>query len=130
MTAEARTLTVSVERDPRAVAEYVADPRNLATWAGGLARSVRQDGARWMVDTGAGQVEVDFAPPNPFGVVDHRVSGGGVDVFVPMRVVPNGDGSEVMFTIVRDAASSDADFERDTSLVAADLQRLKQILER
>ena len=40
----ARTGSVTIERDPRAVHAYVADPRNLPHWAPGFARSVRQEG--------------------------------------------------------------------------------------
>jgi hypothetical protein len=127
--AEARTLSVSIDREPSAVVEFVSDPRRLPAWAPGFARSVRRDASGWIVETGDGEIRVEFVPANAFGVVDHRVSGDGLDVLVPMRVVPNADGSEVLFTVVRPAASSDSDFARDIALVAADLQRLKDLLE-
>ena len=47
----------------------------------------------------------------------------------PMRVVPNGDGSEVMFNLRRLGDMSDEDFSRDAGLVQADLERLKRVLE-
>jgi hypothetical protein len=47
----------------------------------------------------------------------------------PMRVVPNGDGCEVVFTLRRLPDMSDEDFERDAGLVQADLTRLKQLME-
>ncbi len=46
-----------------------------------------------------------------------------------MRVVPNGDGCEVVFSLRRLLDMSSEDFERDAGLVQADLTRLKQVLE-
>ncbi len=46
-----------------------------------------------------------------------------------MRVVPNGDRCDVVFTLRRLPGMSGEDFERDAGLVQADLTRLKQVLE-
>jgi hypothetical protein len=50
-------------------------------------------------------------------------------VYNPMRVIPNGDGCEVVFSLRRLPGMSSEDFERDAGLVQADLTRLKQVLE-
>ena len=79
---------------------------------------------------GSGRVRVAFAERNPFGVLDHEVTlPSGEVIHIPMRVVPDGDGSEVVFTLRRLADMSDQDFARDQGLVQADLTRLKRILE-
>jgi mannose-6-phosphate isomerase-like protein (cupin superfamily) len=84
----------------------------------------------WFVETGSGQVEVAFAQRNPFGVLDHEVTlPSGEVVYVPMRVIPGGSGSEVVFTVRRQPEMSDEEFARDAGLVQADLTRLKRILE-
>jgi hypothetical protein len=83
------------------------------------------------MDTPEGQVVVDFAPRNEFGVVDHRVTTpSGETVYVPMRVIADGDGCEVVFSLRRQPGMSDADFERDEAAVSADLAKIKEILER
>jgi hypothetical protein len=46
-----------------------------------------------------------------------------------MRVIPDGDGCEVVFTLRRLPDVSDEDFERDAGLVQADLTRLKHVVE-
>ena len=46
----------------------------------------------------------------------------------PMRVVPNGAGSLVTFTLFRQEGMSDADFARDVGMVESDLQTLKRVL--
>ncbi len=128
-THEARTVSVSVDRPPAQVHAYVVDPRNLPEWAPGLARSVRPDGDRWLVETADGPVHVAFAEPNPYGVADHRITGEGFDVEVSMRVVPNADGSEVVFTVLRAPGATDDGFARDLALVEQDLQTLRNLLE-
>jgi hypothetical protein len=50
-------------------------------------------------------------------------------VFVPMRVVPNGIGSEVIITLFQVNGVSDAYFERDAETVSNDLNTLKRLLE-
>jgi hypothetical protein len=77
-------------------------------------------------------MRVAFAPANEFGVVDHLVTqltGGGPAVDVPLRVVPNGTGSEVMITLFQQPGMSDAQYAADAALVQADLERLKHALE-
>jgi hypothetical protein len=44
-------------------------------------------------------------------------------------VVANGSGSELVFVLFQTAGMSDAEFERDAGMVAADLRTLKRLLE-
>jgi hypothetical protein len=46
-----------------------------------------------------------------------------------MRVIADGDGSEVVLTVRRRPGMTDAEFKADGDAVAADLARLKRILE-
>jgi hypothetical protein len=46
-----------------------------------------------------------------------------------MRVVPNGTGSTVLFTLFQTEGMSDADYERDAGMVLRDLESLKRVLE-
>jgi hypothetical protein len=67
------------------------------------------------------------------GVADHVVTpltGGGPAVDVPLRVVPNGSGSEVVIMIFHQPGMSDEQYAADAALVQADLERLKDALER
>ena len=125
-------VSVSIARRPGEVYEFASDPRNLRAWAAGLARSeVRQDGDAWVADAPFGKVRVRFAERNAFGVMDHDVTlESGVTIHNAMRVVPNGEGSEFIFTLIRQPGMSDAQFARDKGAVAADLKTLKELLER
>jgi hypothetical protein len=125
-------LSVTIPRRPAEVYEFVADARNLPRWAAGLARSqVTRDGEAWIADSPLGRVRVRFAPRNPFGVLDHDVTlDSGVTVHNPMRVMPHGEGSEFVFTLIRQPGMSDAEFARDRAAVERDLNTLKDLLER
>lgn len=129
---EVRHIGIAIARRPADVYAFVSDPRNLPLWAAGLARSeVRQEGDEWIADAPFGRVAIRFAPPNPFGVLDHDVRlDTGVTVHNPMRVVPAGDGSEFVFTLVRRPEMTDDAFAADAAAVRNDLQSLRDLLER
>jgi pimeloyl-ACP methyl ester carboxylesterase len=123
---------VYIARPPAEVYEFASDPRNLPRWAAGLARSeVRQDGDAWVADAPFGTVRVKFAERNAFGVMDHVVTlESGVTIHNPMRVVPRGEGSELVFTLIRQPGMSNEQFARDQTAMQRDLHVLKALLER
>ncbi len=129
---EVQHLSVSINRRPAEVYEFASDPRNLPRWAAGLARSVvRKEGDEWVAESPMGEVRIRFAEKNPYGVLDHDVRlESGVAVHNPMRVVPNGDGSEFTFTLIRRPGMSDEQFAQDKAAVEKDLRTLKELLER
>jgi hypothetical protein len=64
------------------------------------------------------------------GVLDHDVTvETGETVHNPIRVLPNGTGSEVVFTLFRRAGVSAAQFDQDAKAVEKDLRTLKRLLE-
>ena len=125
-----RTLSASIRCSPGKVYEFVTNPQNLPKWAQGLGQSVRKQGPDWIVDTPQGPMKIRFANQNRFGVMDHYVTTpSGVEVYVPMRVLANGSGSEVVFTLFRLPDMSDEKYAEDMQLVERDLRGLKDILE-
>lgn len=130
-TSTARIIHRTIERDWRAVYAFAARPENMPLWASGLAAGLTRDGEDWIADGGPiGNVRVRFAPPNDFGVIDHRVTlPDGLVVDNALRIVPNGDGAEVMFTLLRQPDMADAAFESDAAHIARDLETLKRVME-
>jgi hypothetical protein len=130
MATESRHLNVRIRRPDEQVYRYVTDPANLPAWAAGLGGSIERVGPDWFADSPMGRVRVRFVPDNEFGVADHDVTlPTGETVRNPMRVLPDGDGCEVVFTVRRQPAQSAADFEADAAAVSLDLTALKQLLE-
>lgn len=126
-----KTLSVSIERPPREVYGFVSNPENLPKWAAGLCRSVKKSKGGWIVETPKGPMSFRFVGPNAFGILDHAVSPApGLEILVPMRVVANGSGSEVLFTLFQLPDMSEEKFAEDVRLVERDLRTLKDILER
>ncbi len=128
---ESRHIGVSIDRPADEVYDYVSSPANLPAWAAGLGASVERLDDRWVATSPMGPVVVAFAERNEHGILDHDVTlRSGETVHNPMRVVADGSGCEVVFTLRRRQGMSAEDFERDADAVVADLAALKQILER
>jgi hypothetical protein len=73
---------------------------------------------------------VRFTAPNPYGVLDHHViTPAGAEIYTPLRVIANGAGSEIIFTLFRQPGMSDEKFAADADWVRRDLGMLKRLLE-
>ena len=113
------------------VYDYASNPANLSTWAAGLAQQdVQLIDGQWVVDSPMGRVIVAFAPSNDFGVLDHDVTlPDGETVRNPMRVIANGDGCDVVFTVRRRPGMSETDLAADVDAVTTDLVALRTLME-
>jgi hypothetical protein len=126
----AKHISVSIERSAADVYEFASNPENLPRWAGGISGSIKKVDGEWIAEAPMGTVKVKFADKNKFGVLDHEVTlASGIKFYNPMRVVPNRDGSEVIFTLYRQAGMSDQKFADDAGSVQTDLNKLKVLLE-
>jgi hypothetical protein len=128
---EVRHITVSIERAPQEVYAFIADGHNLAQWATGLGTRFERDGDQWLAQGPLGKARVRIATPNDLGVADQTVTlESGATVHNPIRVVPNGKGSTVTFTLLRQPNVSEDKFNSDANWVQKDLNTLKTILEK
>jgi hypothetical protein len=131
MTFTAKHISVSINRPAAQVYEFASNPENLPKWAAGLSGSIKKADEDWVAESPMGTVKVKFADKNKFGVLDHDVTlPSGVKVYNPMRVFPNNDGSELVFTLYRRPGVSDQEFAEDAKAVEKDLAKLKTLLER
>ena len=126
---KSRSLSISINRDPRIVYEFVFNLENLPKWASKAFQSIKHDEGVWIAETPQGSAKVSLTHRNDFGVLDHHVSLSslGVEVYVPMRVVQNGvNGSEVVITLFY---TTEEQFAQDMRMVEQDLMNLKSIIE-
>ncbi len=128
---ESRHVSVPISRPAAEVYAFAADPGNLPRWAAGLSSGIEQVDGQWVAQSPMGTVVVSFAPRNEFGVLDHDVTlPTGETVRNPLRVLATGEDScEVVFTVRRQPAMTEAEFATDCDMVAADLATLRDLLE-
>lgn len=128
---QAQTYSVSIDRDWCELYEQIWRPEFFPKWASGLSESdVRRSGDEWLADGPEGPIRIRFTPHNDHGVMDHFVeTGAGNEVHIPLRVVRNGDGAEVMLTLFRQPGMNDEKFSADAKWIARDLKALKQLAE-
>jgi hypothetical protein len=126
---QARTYSISISRDWRELYEAIWRPEMFGQWASGLADAhLRQDGDVWLGDGPEGPVRIRFTAHNEFGVMDHFVdTGNGAEIHIPLRVVQNGDGAEVMLTLYRQPGMDDERFAADAKWINRDLRALKAL---
>ncbi|HEX2885101.1 SRPBCC family protein [Vineibacter terrae] len=126
-----RTISVSIDRDYREVYDFASMPENFPRWAAGLGRRFEKSGEEWTAEDPQGRlIRIRFSPPNEFNVLDHTVFGADGETRNAMRVVPNGTGAEVMFTLLRTPRMTEEAFAADAAAVERDLKALKTLLER
>lgn len=110
---ESLHLGVHIARPASEVYEYTSQRANLASWASGVTDNM----------------QIEFAEQNAFGVLDHWATVDGVRYYNPMRVIPDGEGAELVFTLRRMPGTSDEDFSKDAATITHDLAKLKELLE-
>jgi hypothetical protein len=128
---EARAISLAIDCPFDRAYAFAHRPENFPQWAAGLAESLHRDGDTWRAATPEGEAEVRFSPPNDYGVLDHHVVlPGKPEIYIPLRLIPNNEGSELVFTLFRQPGMDDAAWDRDEAAVRKDMATLKQVLER
>lgn len=130
-TCPCRHISVAIERSPAGVIALLRNVANWPRWASGLGDTFSQgDDGEIRIEMADGPMTLRIVGAPDFGVFDHVVTAAdGRTFYNPLRVLPNGDGSEVVFTLYRMRDADDAAFERDAAWIARDLATLKQLLE-
>ena len=125
-----RVITLAIEKPAAAVYAFASNPLHLTQWAAGIGTQITPDGDRWRLSTPAGDAFLRFEPPNSHFILDHWVTTpAGQEVYVPMRLVPNGDGCLVVFVLYQQPNMNDDQFAQDSQMVENDLKTLKALME-
>jgi hypothetical protein len=124
-----RTYSISIDRPWQDLYKEIYHPETFSKWASGLTESdLRRDGDAWIADGPDGPVNVRFTPRDSYGVMDHFIeTSEGQEVHIPLRVIQNGDGAEIMLTLFRQPEMTDETFARDAKWIARDLRALRDL---
>ena len=95
--AEVRSLGIAAP--PAVVHAYLSDGRNLPAWAPAFASRVRASGGSWVIGRDNVEFTIDVLAEAPAGTVDF-VAPGDHARGLYARVLPNGEGSELLFAIM------------------------------
>jgi hypothetical protein len=124
------TLSVTIAAAPERVYAFASNPENLPRWVPSFFKSVELVDGEWVAQSPLGRVGFEFVHDNDLGVLDHTVTlPTGARLTNPMRVIPNGDGSEILFTLIQHEDMTDQQFQEDAELVLGDLHTLRRLLE-
>jgi len=131
MTYPIKNISISINCSQEKVYEFASNPANFPDWLAFLKAISKKSDTIWSAETDLGNIEIEFVPKNEFGIIDHTVIlPDGSKIKNVLRVIENGDGSEVVFTLFRLAEKTEKEFNDDANLVAEDLKTLKNILEK
>jgi hypothetical protein len=123
-------VSITIARNAQQAYALLAMPETFLQWASGLAASLKKAGDEWVAQTPEGPAKVRFSELNAYGVLDHWVEfPSGDTVHIPLRLLPNGDGCELVLTVFRRPGKSDAEFAADAEWVMRDLKAAKKLLE-
>ncbi len=125
-----QTVSLTIPRNWVDLYETIWKPDYFPKWATGLSQSsLVQEGIYWKANGPEGVVKIRFTDHNAFGVMDHYVDTGfGKEVYVPMRVVANQEGADVLITVFRQPLVSEEKFAQDVAWIKRDLQTLHTLL--
>ena len=127
----ATTFSVSIDCHWQALCERIWRPEFFPKWASGLSEAdLREEDGAWVATGPEGPVRIRFTAHNAHGVMDHFVElGDGNEVHIPLRVIQNGGGAEVLLTLYRQPEMDDERFAADAEWVKRDLAALKKFIE-
>lgn len=100
MKLQAKSISVTINRDWRSLYDEFWQPQDFMRWASGLsAAKLHEEDGVWTGRGPEGPIRVRFTGHNEYGILDHWVDVGSArDVYVPLRVIANDDGAEVILT--------------------------------
>ena len=124
-TNRSETRSISIQASPAKVLDLVGDAGALPRWAPNFATSVRLENGHWLVND---ELLIDLR-------VDREL--GTVDILRPKlpptgaysRVVPNGEGSEYLFTLFFPDGTAEEAITKQMTVVEEELRTIRALCE-
>lgn len=123
----AKTLTASLPQDAQALFAWIAEPDNLSRWHSSFCRSVRKAGGALVVESPRGAIPTRFIRNDHSLVLDILAEvTEGIELAHAIRVLRSGEGSEVIWTLVKPDGISDSVFHEQIRWAGSALQNLRK----
>lgn len=125
-----KNISISINKLADKVYGFASNPENFPVWVEFIKSITRQTENIWLGKTDLGNIKIEFVPKNEFGVIDHLVTlPDDTTVNNPIRIIENGKGNELVFTLFCMPNRTEVEFNQDAKLVETDLKKIKTILE-
>jgi hypothetical protein len=122
--ARAETRSLSIAAQPAGVISYLRDPRKLPEWAPQFASEIRLADDHVVVNPGEGELRMRLIASPEAGTID-LVAAADPRRGAFMRVLPNRDGCELLFTLFFPVETSRDAIATQMSEVEAELERVR-----
>jgi hypothetical protein len=133
-TSRSETRSIAIAAPPEVVLAVVGDARRLPEWAPDFARAVHPagesapDGDGWIVDNGEAEFPIRLRVVAELGTVD-ILRPGEPPRGAFARVIPNGTGSEFLFTLFFPHSTEPAAVEAQMATVERELETVRELSE-
>jgi len=130
-TFETATVAVTIDAPLETVSADLADPSSHLEWATEFFSGTAEDkgDGTWLMNVPrmGGSASLRIGGDTTQGVIDMYLAPEGAPFGppLPIRVIPNGDGSDVLFTLARFPGQSDQDWTEGLQSMKRELQSLK-----
>ena len=84
----------------------------------------------WSFTTPRGTAKLKFNENKTFGILDHLYVDEESKWNIPMRVVPSGDESEIIITLIKPDEITDEQFNERMNEIGQVFQNLKELIEK
>jgi uncharacterized protein YndB with AHSA1/START domain len=124
-----QTRSIAIAAPPEAVFELIADGTRLPEWAPRFASEARAEADHWVIVSGGRQLRIRIKASADFGTVDF-VSVDDERAGAFSRVIPNGEGSEFLFTLPFAPGTEQEAIDAQMAVVEAELEAVRALVER
>jgi hypothetical protein len=124
-----QTRSIAIAAPPEAVVEVLADGTRLPGWAPQFASEARAEGDQWVIESGGQPFRIRIKASADSATVDF-VSADDERAGAFSRVIPNGEGSEFLFTLLFPQGTDQAAIDAQMAVVDGEVEAVRALVER